>query len=330
MAGEIENKMNEKNRKQLAKVAYLYYIEEKNQEDIAKELGVYRTTVSRMLTKARMEGIVKIEIKDFDTNLFQLESYIREKYHLKQIDIVPNNNYETHAQLEEAVAGTAAATIRQLLTDDMKVGISWGRALSKVVELLNPRQLKGVTFFPMAGGPSHINARYHVNTLVYEMARKFQGDCSFVNAIIVQENKELASGIMASKYFESLRQNWQDVDLAIVGVGGHVDEANKQWLDMLTKQDFEVIAKSGAVGEICCRFMDADGQEILDELNERTIAIPFSELKAAKNSMAIAYGEEKVAAILAVLRKGYVNHLVTDYDTIMKVLALDKDTKFSN
>ena len=46
-------------------------------------------------------------------------------------------------------------------------------------------------------------------------------------------------------------------------------------------------------------------------------------LKTVPHSLAFAYGRQKAAAILAVLRAGYVNHLVTDEATILKVLELD-------
>ncbi len=82
--------MKNERKKLLAKIAYLYYIEERSQSDIAAETGIYRTTISRMLAEAKKEGIVKIEIEDFDTRLFHLENYVKEKYGLKGIEIVSN------------------------------------------------------------------------------------------------------------------------------------------------------------------------------------------------------------------------------------------------
>ena len=63
--------MKYERKKLLAKLAYLYYIEEKSQSEIATETGIYRTTVSGMLTEAKKEGIVKIEIENFDSKLFR-------------------------------------------------------------------------------------------------------------------------------------------------------------------------------------------------------------------------------------------------------------------
>ena len=305
--------MRNERKKLLAKLAYLYYIEEKSQAEIAAETGIYRTTVSRMLAEAKKKGIVKIEINNFDTRLFQLEKYVKEKYRLKGIDIVANVPDESTAELEERLGQSAANLLRALLDDHMNVGFSWGKSLSLLVEHLNPRHLKDIHFVPLAGGPSHIHARYHVNTLIYNMASKCHGDCNFINATIIQEKENLAKGILSSKYFEDLKKSWQDLDIAVVGIGGFADENNRQWLDMLTERDFSVLKSEEEVGEICCRFF----------------AISLSELKKIPHALGFAYGSAKATAILSVLRAGYINHLVTDEETILKVLSLDGDNSFT-
>ena len=278
--------MRNERKKLLAKLAYLYYIEEKSQAEIAAETGIYRTTVSRMLAE------------------------------------------ESTAELEERLGQSAANLLRALLDDHMNVGFSWGKSLSLLVEHLNPRHLKDIHFVPLAGGPSHIHTRYHVNTLIYNMASKCHGDCNFINATIIQEKENLAKGILSSKYFEDLKKSWQDLDIAVVGIGGFADENNRQWLDMLTERDFSVLKSEGEVGEICCRFFDKNGKPVYEELQERTIAISLSELKKIPNTLGFAYGYTKATAILSVLRAGYINHLVTDEETILKVLSLDGDGSF--
>ncbi len=317
-----------KNKKLLAKIAYLYYVEGKSQSEISKELKIYRTTISRLLKSAKDEGIVKIEINEFDTELFRLENYVKEKYGLKSVEIISVND-ENKRGLNKQIAKCAANTIRELLNNNSKVGISWGKTLSDVVEEIVPKVMKNIHFYPLAGGPSRINAHYHVNTLVYEMARKFQGDCSFVNAIVVQESEELASGIVNSKYFEEIRNSWENLDLAIVGIGGKVEESNKQWLDMLTKDDFRKIEESQIVGEICCRLLTSKSRDNITGLDNRTISISLESLKKIKDSVAVAYGINKATAILEVLKNRYINRLITDYATIIKVLEDDNDYTFS-
>ena len=111
-------------QKLLAKVAYLYYMEGKSQSEIANELGIYRTTISRMLAKAREEGLVRIEISDFNPEIFQLESYFKSKYHLKDIEIVSSRKDSDTSEIEKDLAHVAAAMIRKKIKENDKVGIA--------------------------------------------------------------------------------------------------------------------------------------------------------------------------------------------------------------
>ncbi|TIU23952.1 MAG: MarR family transcriptional regulator, partial [Mesorhizobium sp.] len=48
-------------------VAKLHYEAEMSQVDIARRLGVSTATISRLLQRARAEGIVRIEVLDLAT-----------------------------------------------------------------------------------------------------------------------------------------------------------------------------------------------------------------------------------------------------------------------
>ena len=321
--------MKDERKKLLAKLAYLYYVEDKSQSQIAAETGIYRTTVSRMLAEAKKEGVVKIEIENFDTRLFRLENYIKQKYGLKAIEIIPNLVDEPRESLEKRLVQASAVMLRNLIEDGMTVGFSWGKSLRLMVEQVGTKRLDGVQFYPLAGGPSHIHARYHVNTLIYSMASKFHGECHFINASVIQENSEVTEGILSSKYFEDLKASWRCLDVAAVGIGGYADSKNPQWFDMLTSNDFKKLESEHAVGEVCCRFFDQEGIPVYPELQERTISITLEELREVPNTISLAYGDQKAKALLSVLKANYINHLVTDEATILKVLELDGDQQFT-
>lgn len=119
--------MKEERRRLLAKVAYLHYIQGKSQTLISKEMNIYRTTVCRMLAKAKEEGIVRIEIADYDADLFALEEYVRKQYGLEKLDLVPNQVEDTPADTLTNVSKTAAEVVRHTVKDGDKIGLSWER-----------------------------------------------------------------------------------------------------------------------------------------------------------------------------------------------------------
>ena len=51
-------------QRRLAHVARRYYLEDQKQSDIARELGISRPMVSRLLAEARELGVVEIRIHD--------------------------------------------------------------------------------------------------------------------------------------------------------------------------------------------------------------------------------------------------------------------------
>ena len=311
-------------RKEIAKVAYLYYVEGENQEQIAKKLGIYRTTVSRMLTQARQEGIVQINIEGFDEEIFKLETLFKEKYHLKSIEIVPTMEETSEDEKEEKLAQVAGQWLRNNIHDYDVVGLAWGSSIGRAVAHIEPKFLNETLFVPVVGGSSRTNSKYHINTLVYDLARKFHGESIFVNGAVVQETKQLAEGIFHSRYFQELRDTWKRLDMVILGVGGVLSYKKTQWRDLLDEKDYEDLKLREAIGDCCCRFFDQEGKILKGSLDQRTIGLQLEELSNINQSVAIARGKAKARAIRALLKKGYINTLITDQETVMDILKLDK------
>ena len=64
-------------RKRLAYVARRYYLEDQRQSDIARELGISRPMVSRLLAEARELGVVEITVHDPETRAARLLDRLR-------------------------------------------------------------------------------------------------------------------------------------------------------------------------------------------------------------------------------------------------------------
>ncbi len=304
----------------LARVAHLYYIEDINQAQIAKDLNIHRTTISRMLKEAREKKIVEITVNDFNAELFELESRAKELFNIKYLEVISqesNNNGET---TKELIGRRAAVVIRRLIEDGDYIGLSWGTSLTSTVRHLERKYTENTVFMPLVGGSTQIDARDHVNTLVYELARKFQGQSLFVNASAVQESPSLAQGILESQYFSELKSYWGKLDKAIVGIGGELGMEDSSWRDLLTENDREKLRSQEVVGDVCCRFFNEEGNFVEGNLYERTIAISIEQLKETPIRIGVAAGEDKVSAIYALLNKGYINSLVTDEVTLRRII----------
>ncbi len=111
-------------------VAKLHYEGDLSQVDIAKRLGLSTATISRLLQRARAEGIVRIEVRDL-VSPDALGQSLVEKLGLKQAAVVEVPSGQS--------AGALAAPVGQMLmgqglSGGSVVAIGWGRAIRAVME----------------------------------------------------------------------------------------------------------------------------------------------------------------------------------------------------
>lgn len=305
----------------LSRVAYQYYIQGKTQYDISVGMNLGRSTVSRLLTQARRDGIVEINIKGFDEGLLALEAKVKTKYGLRDVDIVPSDLMATPSEKDQALAQESAQFLRNVIKPNDRVGLAWGTVLAAIVGQLDRPKATKATFIPLVGGPSAANAKYHVNTIVYDLARQFGGTSIFINATAVQENQYLRDGIMGAKYFQELANDWQHLDIAFVGVGGPLtDKTSSHWRDLLTANDVTLLKEQHAIGDCCCTFFDKEGNLLVPGLQKRTIAIELETLAKVPLSVAVARSVNKVPSIKALLNMHTVNTLITDEETAQHLL----------
>ncbi len=84
----------------IVKIAQLYYEQDMTQAQIARELGIYRTTISRLLKRGREQGIVTIAINyDYNENLW-LEQQLKQKFGLKEAVVASSDGLLEEEQLE--------------------------------------------------------------------------------------------------------------------------------------------------------------------------------------------------------------------------------------
>jgi DNA-binding transcriptional regulator LsrR (DeoR family) len=109
----------------IVKVAQLYYEQDMTQAQIARELGIYRTTISRLLKRGREQGIVTIAINyDYNENLW-LEQQLKAKFGLKEAVVASCESSQEEEQLS-TIGQHGAQLVDRLLEPGDIIGFSWG------------------------------------------------------------------------------------------------------------------------------------------------------------------------------------------------------------
>lgn len=292
----------------IVKIAQLYYEQEMTQAQIAHELGIYRTTISRLLKRGRDLGVVTIAINyDYNDSLW-LEERLKQKFGLKEAVVAP---------LEREAGAYGAQLFERLLSPNAVIGFGWGRAVSALVEALpQSSQPRPLVCVPIVGGPSgKLPSRYHVNTLTYSAATRLKGESYLADFPALLDNPLIRQGIMQSQHFQTLADYWQRLDIAVVGIGSPAIRHATNWQAFYGNAQSDELEALQVSGDICSRFFAADGTPIATAMQEKTLSIELTILKQARYVIGLASGEEKHAAILGALRGQHINALVTDRAT---------------
>lgn len=175
-------------RRILVKVAHMYYGADMKQSDIAKKLGIDRSTVSKYLKRAKETGIVKIFIAQ--DNFETIESQLEEKFNLKEVYIVPSseNKDEVYSNLGKA----GLNLLKRLIKDKMVIGFNWGRSMGAIGYQAAIENFPAVDadFVPLVGGSESLDVDLHVNTICYKVANAFQARSHYLYAPAITKNTE--------------------------------------------------------------------------------------------------------------------------------------------
>ena len=289
-----------------ARVARMYYIEDRSKSDIAQEVGMSRFRVARLLDTARRVGVVNIEIRPIGGLDAELSLQLQSRWGLKHA-VVLDVADEDHAQLRRQLGESAAHLLMEIVTPDDVLGIAWSRSASAVGEALQRFvpcqvvQLSGAISRPDGGD---------VLGLVRRIARLGGGSPNGFYAPMVVPDAATARVLRKQPEVVRAMSLVPKVSVAVVGVGAWSSGLSTIY-DSVEQDARDFTARSGVVAEISGVFVDQLGGAVHPPLSRRIVGISADELSKIDNVLAIAYDEAKADATVAALRSGLVNGLIT-------------------
>jgi DNA-binding transcriptional regulator LsrR (DeoR family) len=101
------------------------------------------------------------------------------------------------------------------------------------------------------------------------------------------------------------------LDLAVVAIGAWKPGTSTIWdrADAQVRQD---AVEAGAVGECSGRLLNAEGVAVESGLDEQIIAVTIKQLQRTPKVIAVAQGEARSQAVLAVAKAGFITTLIID------------------
>ncbi|WP_391557665.1 sugar-binding transcriptional regulator [Robertmurraya sp.] len=300
-------------RRILVKVAQMYYDEGATQSEIAEKIGISRSLVSKVLTKAREEGIVEIIIHDDQIHQFRnLERKIERLYNLREVVCIESVGHESSKkQLGEATS----EYLQRVIRDGQIIGISSGTTLKEVAKAINSVQVfPSATVVPLVGGMGNEQVDIHSNSIVSKVGNALQSKYELLHVPVMVDTKEGKEVLIRQPSIRCTLNLAEQSNIAVVGIGGRPEDSTMVKAYMGSDHQ-QITNDHEIVGDICYNFINKFGKPVDNSWNERVIAIELEKLKAIPLVIGVASGLEKVQAIKAALEGGLIHVLITDEAT---------------
>ncbi len=316
--------MATKNPERLAiKAARLYYYQEMTAAEVARELGVSRPTVSRLLAHARQSGLVEIRIHDPERAPQMIESELLKRFDLRaaRVVAVPRNSGE-EVWLEQ-VANFTASHLNGLIRSDMTVGIAWGNTLNAVSRALSPSHCARVDIVQLNGsGTTQSAVDGNLSGIYTRFAENYGGSPHFFPLPAFFDFPETKVALSRERLVMGWKRRVERADLLIYSIGS-VLASQPSYVyggGYLDKKDMSELKTQKVAGDIATVFFRNDGSFEGIPLNARASGPDLTVFRKAKHGLCVVSGLGKVAGLRAALQGHLIHELIVDEPTAHALL----------
>ena len=288
----------------LAHVAHRYYLEDWKQSDIARELGVSRPLVSRMLREARELGVVKILICPPASDSAALLEQLRLSSSIRDGVLVDDG--EDDDATNQLLSQGAVQLLWQLRS--RRLGIGWGYLIGQLVTWLeaHPQLNSTVTdICPLVGNASIPARNYQSNENVRLIAQQLGAAPHFIYLPALPESLEEKQLLCSTEIYRQIQLQWGQMDTALVNIGNYP-----------SSPDFASLVRYGNLlqqehtcGRLLIYYFNDDGKVIQSE-QDFAIQIPLDQLKRCPNIIGVCSANTSARALQGALKSGIFTHLV--------------------
>lgn len=320
MRHDEENQFSDKDAL-LANVALLYYGEGLTQNDIAMRMGVSRQTVVNMLRECRERAIVEIRVAGQVLASSNHSRMLKQKYGLADAYVARRHNGQqpvSDADIVHHVARIGAAALSELVQPNDVVGVAWGQTIMSVANKMSTTDVSNVTVCQMIGSMASDRVAASEDCAI-RISQHLGAQCFTLHAPAVLSSTGLAATLRQEPTIATQLQRLETLDLALFSVSDTGPETHMVAAGIADRAELKAARQAGAVGVVCARYLNADGQAIKSPPNDRVIGITIDQLRNASRKLLVAAGVQRLEPVKAALKGKLVTHLCVD-ETLAKAL----------
>ena len=327
-APEGSNRSIEKKRKlgsrsriedQIVEVAWCYFHDEMNQADIAERLGISRTTVVNCLAEARARDYVRVSLQPETFSYREVSEELKARFGLRNALVVPAVK-DAPAENLGRVARAAADWLPTLLKPGDRLGVSWGETVFKISEAAERITIPDLEIVQMVGSRA-TPLGFAAETCSANLALRFGANCVNLHAPLVVQRTELANLLREEPVIVEQLEAIRNCNKTLFAAGSCTLESHVVRNGVVSPDELANYLAKGAKAVICGRFIDADGNPIPGEIDDRMIGVTLDAMLGKELGLLASSGPDKVEPIQAAIRAGFASHLVTCSETAEALLS---------
>ena len=293
-----------------ARAGWLYYVAGYTQEEIASQFGISRQSAQRMVSLSVSEKLIKVRLDHPVANCMELAKQLKEKYSLKECEVVPAVTKDVSTNVGLGQAGAQIMEKYLESKEPLIIGLGTGRVLSMIANELSPMDGSHHRLLSLVGNMAN-DGSASSQEVVSKIADKINAKYYPMPLPLIVSTKEERDLLHNQQSTKNVLALAKKVDISFVGIG-QIDGTAPMYKDkFITKEELNSLLKSNAVGEIIGWAFDVDGKIIDSDTNQRLTSIPIHK-NPEKLVIGIAAIEPKFAAIKAALKGKLINGLITN------------------
>ncbi len=299
------------------RAAWMYFVENYTQSEVAQRLGVSRVAVVRLLADARRRREVRVTIDAPLTDLIGLERALERRFDLDEAILAPLSHPD--ADPTAPIAMAAGAYISRTMQSNMTVGVGWGRTLFSSLPHIAGRTLENFRVVSLLGGISQAR-RFNPAEFAWQFAELFQGEGFLVPAPALVDSPATKHALLERCGIAAIFDLADGLDMALISVGGISIMTTSYRVGHVSEAERQSLIRAGAVGDVLYNFIDAEGRVVDHPVNARVIAVDVERLRRTPQRVLVSGGPDKTVALLGAIRLVRPTMLITDEVTARALL----------
>ncbi|MDX8529992.1 sugar-binding transcriptional regulator [Mesorhizobium sp. VK25A] len=300
------------------RAAWMYFVEQMTQNEIADVLGVGRVTIVRMLAEARARNEVKITIESELLEIVRLERALERTFGLQQALVAPLT--DPKADPIPAIAAKTGMFLSDAMKSGMRVGVGWGVTLFNTLPFISAKSLTDFSVISLLGGVG-VARRVNPAEFAWRFAQIFQGDGYLMPTPAVVDSVETKIALVERCGLQEIFAMADALDAVLLSVGGIASATTFSRGGFLKEADREALLARGAVGDLLFHFYDRKGDLVDHPVNSHVMSVDVDRLRKAPIRILTSGGEEKTDALLGAMNLIAPTILITDEESARRMLA---------